>query len=114
MASKLTPEEESKLKDMERYRRYLLFHSYVYYKKGDSLISDHMYDNIANLLGRYNVNYPKLRSLGVHAQMFEEYRPGNTTGFDLPFNKPEIIAWAEQKYDEIVYFDESKEGMFDE
>jgi len=57
--------------------RWILFHSYLYYEKNESVVSDYMYDNNAHILYKAMVKYPKAFKASRYYKFFKDY-DGNT------------------------------------
>jgi len=57
--------------------RWILFHSYLYYEKNESIVSDNVYDKNAHMLYKAIVKYPKAFKASRYYKFFKDY-DGNT------------------------------------
>lgn len=79
---------------INRRRRQILVHSCIYYKFFDSLVDDTIFDKWAGELVELQKKYPAVAKNCVYADIFKNF--DGSTGFDLPYYRPEIVGAAEQ------------------
>ena len=79
---------------INRRRRQVLVHSCIYYKFFDSLVDDATFDKWAGELVALQQKYPEVAKKCVYADAFKNF--DGSTGFDLPYYRPEIVGIAEQ------------------
>jgi ribonucleotide reductase beta subunit family protein with ferritin-like domain len=79
---------------INRRRRQILVHSCIYYKFLDSLVDDATFDKWAGELVELQKKYPAVAKNCVYADAFKNF--DGSTGFDLPYYRPEIVGVAEQ------------------
>ena len=82
----------SVLKKIERRRRQLLVHSYIYYELNDSVISDSQWSEWALELEELQRNHPEESSKAVFYDEFKNF--DHSTGAGLDYFKDEIICAA--------------------
>lgn len=72
-------------------RKFIVLHSYVYYKLGESLVPDSVFDRVSRDLVILQKDHPE-DSLAVdfYLDYFKDW--DGSTGFDIPFQQPEIDA----------------------
>lgn len=76
-------------------RRYqMLVHAYCYYELDEPRISDADWDRWANELHKLQTDNPDLAAKCKFAKEFKNFDP--STGFDLPYNTPEIKSIVER------------------
>jgi hypothetical protein len=73
---------------INRRRRQILVHSFLYYQLNESIISDHTFDMWCKELVELQEKYPHIAEKGVFAREFKDF--DGSSGFDLPFHYPEI------------------------
>jgi hypothetical protein len=73
---------------INRRRRQILVHSFLYYKLNQSIISDHTFDKWCAELVELQEKYPEIADKCVYAEEFKGF--DGSSGFDLPFYYPEI------------------------
>ena len=78
---------------MVRRRRQLLIHSYIYYGRGTSLISDRQWDRWARELERLNAEYPVLAGTGDFAGAFHKFT--SASGYYLSYQSGWVVRAAE-------------------
>lgn len=79
-------------------RRYqMLVHSYLYYELGESLVSDSTFDKWANELVELQESYPEEAEKVRYHRDFQDF--DGSTGYDLPYDRPEVIKKAHQLLD---------------
>ena len=78
---------------IQRRRLQLLVHSYIYYRKGESLISDDIWTQWAKQLYKLQKKYPHIAKRVDYHKEFKDFDP--STGMNLPYNNPEIINKGE-------------------
>ena len=85
--------QREKVKELiERRRRQLAVHSYLYYRLDESIISDHKFDAWAMELVDLQNKYPKIAATAIYAEYFGDF--DGSTGYDLPTHLPEIRSMA--------------------
>jgi len=67
---------------INRRRRQILIHSYIYYKLGASIIADHTWDKWARDLVDLQKAYPKIAKTVAYHDVFKDF--DGSSGFDLP------------------------------
>ena len=77
---------------IQRRRHQLLVHSCIYYHLNQNLVSDQQWDSWAKELVELQKKYPKIAERVDYHEAFKDF--DGTTGFDLPFTRPEIINKA--------------------
>lgn len=77
-----------------RRRRQVLVHSCIYYKFDMNIISDHQFDRWCNELVKLHKQYPNESKAALEGEGFDKF--DGSSGYDLPFNKPHIVAKALQ------------------
>lgn len=89
---------------INRRRRQILVHSFLYYRMNTSIISDSTYDEWARDLADLQTKYPEVAREGVYADAFADFSE-SVTGFDLPLHDPWVVSKGLQilKYHEEVY-----------
>ena len=83
--------EQSILELMIQRRKQVLIHSILYYKMGESLISDQQWNYFARALYELNQKHPDLAEMSFLAREFKDFHP--SSGYDLPLND----RWGVQK-----------------
>ncbi len=58
----------------------------------ENILSDHIYDAWTKELAELQVHYPAAAAAAPHAEAFAAF--DGSTGFDLPYNVPDIISRA--------------------
>lgn len=87
--------KEGKIRQLiRRRRRQLLVHSYIYYQTGSQLVSDAQWDKWAKHLVRLQAKYPDISATVDYAKEFKDF--DGSSGYQLPYNEPEIRAVAER------------------
>lgn len=80
---------------INRRRRQIVVHSYLYYKQDTSLISDYTFDKWCKELVELHNKHPRETKQAVFPEAFEGW--SGFTGFDL-FSKDNMTElWARQK-----------------
>lgn len=79
---------------ISRRRRQILVHSYLYYEKDSAYIEDASFDKWCKELVELQAKYPVLSKECVYYEEFKEF--DGSSGFDLPYNLPEIERKAMQ------------------
>jgi len=90
----LTDEQAFEL--INRREMQMLVHSYIYYKLNDSMWTDKEFDGRARELARLLIKYPKIANQMVWNTHFIGW--DGTTGFNLPFEHPDVIRVSENMY----------------
>lgn len=90
---------------INRRRRQILVHSIIYYRLGDSIISDFKWAEWANELHDLQEQYPGIAKNCIFAEAFEGFDA--STGFHLPLGDPHyhavarwLLAYSKQKESE--------------
>jgi NAD-dependent DNA ligase len=73
---------------INRRRRQLTVHSFLYYQLDTNIISDHTFDIWAKELSDLQHKYPDIAKECIYADEFKDF--DGSSGFDLPFHYPEI------------------------
>ena len=73
---------------IQQLRLQLLVHSYLYYSKSDTLISDKQWDAWAKELVKLQTENPNLASKVVYSEAFKDF--DGTSGFNLPYTDDNI------------------------
>ena len=74
---KLNNKNFTNVEKIELLERWILFHSYLYYEKDDSVVEDRIYDHNAHLLYKAILKYPKSFKASRYYKFFKDY-DGNT------------------------------------
>jgi hypothetical protein len=77
-----------------RRRLQILVHSCIYYRLNESLIPDSTWTQWAQELCDLQNRYPIMAKRVDYYQYFKNFDP--STGYDLPFDNPEILRKAQQ------------------
>ena len=75
-----------------RRRLQILVHSNLYYHQDCPILTDKQYDNLAKELVSLQEKYPEIASRVDYHHYFKDY--DGSTGMDLPYTLPEIVAIA--------------------
>lgn len=73
---------------IERKRRQVLVHSFLYYQLNQNVISDFIFDDWCKHLVELQATFPKESKQAEYAKEFEGF--DGSSGYDLPFHYPEI------------------------
>jgi len=73
-------------------RRQMLVNSCVYYRMGTQLVDDATFDRWAMELVELQRKHPDVAANCDYAEVFADF--DGSTGFDLPYHLPEIVAVA--------------------
>ena len=87
---------EVRAKILQR-RLQILVHSAIYYGMGESLVSDHTWNMWAQELVKLQRENPTIAKRVDYHEAFENF--DGSTGFDLPYRHPEIMAKAQYLLD---------------
>ena len=79
---------------IERRRRQILVHSYIYYEMNSNIISDNKWSEWAVELAKLQETYPTLSKQAALSSEFYNFDP--STGMDLPYRQEWIKRKAEQ------------------
>ena len=82
----------SPLSLINRRRRQVLVHSCIYYRFNENIVSDHTFDRWCRELIELQAKYPDIASLCPYHEEFKGL--SHASGFDLPYNNPEIVNRA--------------------
>lgn len=85
---------------INRRRRQVLVHSFLYYRMNTTLVSDHTYDAWARELMRLQRQYPDIASECIHAKDFANFSE-TTSGYDLP-----LYGWVEDMARRLLAYHE--------
>jgi NAD-dependent DNA ligase len=88
----MTREEIKEL--INRRRRQVIVHSYIYYRKNENIIDDHTFDMWSKELVELQEKYPDIAAECVYAEYFKDF--DGSSGFDLPTHLPEIMTVGER------------------
>lgn len=80
----MTKEEVKEL--INRRRRQVLVHSFLYYRLDTSIISDHVYDQWSKELAELQEKFPEEAKECVFHDDFKDF--DGSSGFDLPLGDP--------------------------
>ena len=85
------------IKEKIRQRRsQMLVHSYIYYKRDDSIVDDHKWQEWANELADLQKKNPSECSIGFYDEEFKDW--SGDTGNMLPLDDPQVINKSEALY----------------
>lgn len=85
--------DEFILDKINQRERQMLVHSYIYYRKGTSIVSDSKFDEWAYELVSLIKNYPNEFKMSAYYKDFKNF--DGSTGFNLPYTYTEIMNKAE-------------------
>lgn len=91
---------QSILELINRRRRQILVHSYLYYKMGTSLIEDHVFDKWCRELVQLCTKYPKESRQAVFWSVFQNWN--GFSGYDLFTGNQDVELWAERKAKQLT------------
>lgn len=86
----MTSEQIAEL--IHRRRQQLLVHSCIYYRFDCNIVSDNAFDGWCHQLINLQKNFPEIADQGIYAKEFKSL--DHASGFDLPFNSPEVVDKA--------------------
>ena len=86
--------DEIKVELINRRRRQILVHSYLYYRKDINIISDHTYDAWSKELADLQRQYPEEARSAVYAEEFKDF--DGSSGYDLPIHYPDVMSTGEK------------------
>lgn len=78
---------------INRRRRQILIHSFLYYRMNTSVIPDATFDQWARELAKLQSENPEIAQEGVYADAFADFS-GSITGFNLPLSDPWVMSGA--------------------
>jgi NAD-dependent DNA ligase adenylation domain len=81
---------------IDRRRRQILVHSYLYYKRNTNIIDDATFDMWSKELADLQQQHPEIARTCVYADGFEEF--DGSSGYDLPYHIPDVMNSAEKLY----------------
>ena len=93
---------EAVLKQINKRRRQILVHSYLYYKRNTSLISDFTFDSWCRELVSLHKTHPNETALAVFPDAFKGW--SGFSGYDLFKNDRFAEVWAFQKGEQLLNF----------
>ncbi|MCS0827428.1 hypothetical protein NX029_26290 [Cytobacillus firmus] len=73
---------------IERRRRQILCHSFLYYQLNESIIPDYTFDLWSKELVELQRKYPEEARAAVYAEEFKSF--DGSSGYDLPYHYPEV------------------------
>lgn len=73
---------------INRRKRQILVHSFLYYQMNTNIISDHTYDAWSKELATLLKDYPEESKQTVYYEEFKEF--DGSSGYDLPYYYPNI------------------------
>lgn len=80
---------EKQLEELiNRRRRQILVHSFLYYQLNTSVIDDYTFDLWSKELVELQKKYPEIAKRCIYHEEFKDF--DGSTGFDLPFANPEV------------------------
>lgn len=85
--------EEQVAELINRRRNQVLIHSVIYYRFGESVISDKEFDSWAYQLSALQEQYPEIAEKCVYAEAFRDF--DGTTGYHLPMYDDALLRRAE-------------------
>lgn len=85
--------EQTIAEKITQRRWQILVHSCLYYRMDENIISDYQYDAFARELKELQEKYPEIAKTCAFHKEFEGF---TGSGFDLPYNHPEIV-WRAQR-----------------
>lgn len=91
----MTPDEIKSL--IERRRRQMLVHSYIYYEMNDNIVTDDQWSAWAKQLYHLQKRYPEIAKEAALAADFEDF--DFSTGCNLNYRQPWVQATAEMLVD---------------
>lgn len=81
--------------DILRKRRFILIHSYIYYKLNDNIVSDFKWAQVAKELIALQNKYPEIATYLPWAEAFSDF--DGSTGFNLPIDDPWVVSKANER-----------------
>ena len=75
-------------------RAQMLIHSCLYYEMNESIISDHLWQALADELARLQKEHPDKCVIGFYDNEFKEW--DGSTGYHLPLRDPWVYGKAQQ------------------
>lgn len=88
--------EATKIAELiNRRRRQILIHSFLYYRMNTSIVSDHRYDAWARELAELQAKYSEIAKQCVYADAFADFSE-SVTGFNLPLHDPWVVTKGQQ------------------
>lgn len=88
----MTMEQVETLHLIERRRRQILVHSFIYYELNDNFISDSEFDRFCEELVALQEEFPELSKLGEEYNNFKDF--DGSSGYDLLYRQPWIESVA--------------------
>lgn len=80
---------------INRRRRQILIHSFLYYRMNTSIVSDAQYDQWARELAELQARHPEVAKKCAYADAFEDFSE-SVTGFNLPLHDPWVVGKGQQ------------------
>lgn len=73
---------------INRRRRQILVHSFLYYQLNQAIIDDFTYDKWAMELFQLQIDFPEESKKAIHFEIYKDF--DGSSGFDLPFTDPDV------------------------
>lgn len=98
----MTPEDTAAL--IQRRRRQVVLHSFLYYRMDEPIISDAVFDKWSVELVRLQASYPLIsKKVAYHLDYFKDW--DGSTGCDIPFTRADELNAAR-----VMHYHHSKGG----
>ena len=85
-------QSSTELATLRQRARQFLVHSFLYYRLGESVVSDTFYDRITEELRSLRIKHPKAKM--PHADLIDAQLGAEASGFAIKAYPPEIITSA--------------------
>lgn len=79
---------------INRRRRQILIHSFIYYRLNSNIWTDEKFDSACNELVRLQAEYPQIAETCAYHEYFEGF--DGSSGFDLPLHLPEVVEMGQK------------------
>jgi NAD-dependent DNA ligase len=79
---------------INRRRRQILVHSYLYYRRNTNIIDDYTFDKWSKELADLQEKHPAIAAECVYAEAFKEF--DGSSGYDLPTHEPDVMSSGEK------------------
>ena len=86
---------------INRRRRQILVHSYLYYKLDTNIIADHVFDSWCRELVQLHIKYPRESKQAVFPIAFQNWQ--GFSGYDLFSNDTQAEQWAQAKASQLQH-----------
>lgn len=90
----------SVLELINRRRRQILVHSYLYYKMDTNLIQDHVFDKWCRELMQLHIKHPTESRRAVFWSVYKDWN--GFSGYDLFTNDKDAEEWAKRKAEQLM------------